>query len=134
LKTTIACPSHILRVILRQTDLDESTVHVRYMKFRRQYPTGFIGPSVFKELCASVLSREECDSFVDMVFLLYGRNRKGWSTRLIGFREVILATVNISNLDDPEKVLRWIFRVHDFNGTGAVPVSKLGSMIDMILG
>jgi hypothetical protein len=47
------------------------------MKFREQYPTGFIGPQVFKELCGGILTNEESNKFGDLVFSLYGRRRKG---------------------------------------------------------
>ncbi len=40
LKSSIACPSHLLRVLLKQTDLDEPSIHSRYMRFRKEFPTG----------------------------------------------------------------------------------------------
>lgn len=43
------------------------------MKFRLMYPTGFVGPHVLRELCLDVLSEGECESFVNMVFKLFGQ-------------------------------------------------------------
>ncbi len=40
LKSSIACPSHMLKVIMKQTDLDEPSIHSRYMRFRKEFPTG----------------------------------------------------------------------------------------------
>ncbi len=64
-------------MLFKQTNLDEPTIHVRYMKFREQYPTGFIGPQIFKELCRGILNNEESNKFGDLVFSLYGQQRKG---------------------------------------------------------
>lgn len=133
LKSSIACPSHHLNVLLRQTDLDESTIHLRYMKFRQQFPTGFIGPQAMVNLCSGVLGTRESEAFVERIFSLYGRNRKGWNTRLIGFREVILATENIHFLTQPEKIMRWIFKIHDYNGKGYISVYKISVIVDQIL-
>ena len=57
----------------------------------------------------------------------------GWGSRFIGFREVILATENINNLDDPVKVLRWIFKVYDFDAKGYIPVTDIESIVQQII-
>ena len=57
----------------------------------------------------------------------------GWGNRLIGFREVILATENIQTLDDPVKVLRWIFKVYDFDAKGYIPVTDIESIVQQII-
>lgn len=65
-----------LQVLLRQTSLDEPAIHVRYMRFRQDYPTGFIGPAALNELCASHLtSEEERQGFVSLVFR-WGKSSK----------------------------------------------------------
>ncbi len=85
-------------------------------------------------LCSRALSKEESEVLVETIFALYGRRRKGWHARFMGFREVILATECMRNLSRPEKVLRWIFKVNDFNGSGAVKVSSLKDIVGQILG
>ena len=57
----------------------------------------------------------------------------GWGSRLIGFREVMLATENINNLDDPVKVLRWIFKVYDFDAKGYIPVKHMESIVQQVI-
>jgi Ca2+-binding EF-hand superfamily protein len=57
----------------------------------------------------------------------------GWSARLIGFREVILATENVQNLDDPVKVLRWLFKIYDFDARGQIHVSHIKSIVQQII-
>ena len=52
---------------------------------------------------------------------------------MIGFREVILATEGIAHLDNPEEVLKWIFRVHDPNADGEIPVSRIEHIISSLL-
>jgi len=59
LKSSIACPSHLLRVIMKQTDLDEPSIHSRYMRFRKEFPTGFISQKALYALCQSALGEEE---------------------------------------------------------------------------
>ncbi len=81
LKSSIACPSHMLKVIMKQTDLDEPTIHSRYMRFRKEFPTGFISHNALLALCNRALSKEESEVLVDAIFALYGRKRKGWHTR-----------------------------------------------------
>jgi hypothetical protein len=97
LKGAIGCPTHLLKVVSAQTDLSEPQIHVRYIKFRIQYPTGFVGPHILRNLLLDVLSEKECDEYVDMVFKIYGQRKKGWGAKLIGFREVVLATEGTAN-------------------------------------
>ena len=134
LKSHVACPKHTLHTLLRQTDLDEGSIHTRYIKFRKEYPTGFIGPSALTSLCQRILSKEESEAFVSKIFQLYGHHKAvGWSCRLIGFREVILATENLKCLNNPEKLLRWIFRVYDYKGVGKINVHAMPNMIVQLI-
>lgn len=57
----------------------------------------------------------------------------GWGSRFVGFREVMLATENINYLDDPVKVLRWIFKVYDFDAKGYIPVTDIESIVQQII-
>ena len=59
--------------------------------------------------------------------------KRGWGSKLIGFREVLLATEGISKLSKPDEILRWIFRVYDPRAIGEISVYKLDSMINSIL-
>ena len=52
---------------------------------------------------------------------------------MIGFREVVLATEGIAHLDKPEEILKWIFRVHDSNADGEIPVNRIESIISSLL-
>ncbi len=58
-------------------------------------------------MCLRALSKEEAEVLVEAIFSLYGRRRKGWHSKFIGFREVVLATECMRNLSRPEKVLRY---------------------------
>ena len=82
-ESTLACPTHLLNVLLKQTNLDESSIHARYIKFREKYPTGYIGSQVFRDLCNGILGPNESQKFSDLVFGLYGcrRNGSGANTR-----------------------------------------------------
>ena len=40
LKSSICCPPNILNVLLAQTEMTEAQIHVEYMKFKNEYPTG----------------------------------------------------------------------------------------------
>jgi Ca2+-binding EF-hand superfamily protein len=59
--------------------------------------------------------------------------RKGWGAKLIGFREVILATENIYSLREPADILQWIFRIYDSEAAGELPVRKLTDIIKRII-
>ncbi len=63
LKSAVACPQHLLDILLKQTDLTEPQIHVRYMKFRHLYPTGFVGPHVLRNLCLDVLNEQVMTQF-----------------------------------------------------------------------
>ena len=67
------------------------------------------------------------------MFKLYGQRKRGWGAKLIGFREVILATEGIANLDGPEEVLKWIFRVHDPNADGEISILHIETIISSLL-
>ena len=67
LKSSIACPPHLVRILEKQTGLTEPQIHVRYMTFRHQYPTGFVGPHVLRILCLDVLNEKDCEEYVDRV-------------------------------------------------------------------
>lgn len=71
----------MLNVLFKQTKLDEPSIHVRYMKFRERYPTGYVGPNVFRDLCSNILGLNESKKFSDLVFGLYGRRRIGNGTK-----------------------------------------------------
>ena len=73
-------------------------------------------------------------AFVSKVFELYGVSRSGWSTKMIGFREVILATDAVYNLRDPEQILRWIFKINDIDAEGEIPVADLERVMRQIVG
>ena len=133
LKSALACPQNMVDILLLQTDLTEPQIHVEYMRFRSQYPTGYVGPHVLRNLCIDVLREEDCDYYVDSVFKLYGQKKRGWGAKLIGFREVILATECVSDLNQPNKVLRWLFRVFDAEGKGEISVRKIELIIVSIL-
>ena len=133
LKTQLACPSQLLQSLKLQTSLSEHQINVRYMMFRSQYPTGFVGPNVLRELCEHFLTEEDCDEYVDMIFQLYGHKKKGWGCKLIGFREVVLATEGIQKMHKPDEILRWIFRVHDTTARGEIVVQRIESMINSLL-
>ena len=45
----------------------------------------------------------------------------------------MLATENINNLDDPVKVLRWIFKVYDFDAKGYIPVKHMESIVQQVI-
>lgn len=46
---------------------------------------------------------------------------------------MVLATENIKHLNDPIKILRWIFKVYDINGRGVISVLKLPSIVRILL-
>lgn len=129
----MACPPNILDVLLQQTDLTETQIHVEYMKFKNQYPTGYVGPHVLRNLCIDVMTEEDCDHFVNTVFKLYGQRKRGWGVKLIGFREVILATESIPYLNQPDKILRWLFRVFDSEGKGDIHIQKIEPIVVSLL-
>ena len=133
LKAVLACPPNILDVLLQQTDLTETQIHVEYMKFKNQYPTGYVGPHVLRNLCIDVMTEEDCDHFVNTVFKLYGQRKRGWGVKLIGFREVILATESIPYLNQPDKILRWLFRVFDSEGKGDIHIQKIEPIVVSLL-
>jgi len=133
LKSSICCPPNILNVLLAQTEMTEGQIHVEYMKFKNEYPTGYVGPHVLRNLCINIMSEEDCDYYVESVFKLYGERKKGWAAKLLGFREVILATESIPYLNQPDKVLRWLFRVYDPHGKGEIPIGKIEPIVVSIL-
>ena len=53
--------------------------------------------------------------------------------RLIGFREVVLATENVNRLRNPDEILRWVFRIFDASGSGYLETEKVADMTDVIL-
>ena len=114
--------------------MTESQIHVRYVMFRHQYPTGYVGQKVLRDICKDASLKEaECDEYVDMVFRLYGVKKRGWGSKLIGFREVLLATEGINKLNKPDEILRWIFRVYDQQAAGEISVYKIESMVNSLL-
>ena len=137
LKTSISCPTHLLRAIKRQTNLDEHTIHVKYFKFRMRYPAGFVGKNVLVEMCLKENpNQQDCEKFVETVFKLFGRSQpgyRGWGSRLIGFREVTLATENINKLKKPKDILTWIFRVFDSRGQGCIETERILELVDHII-
>ena len=66
-------------------------------------------------------------------FRLFGVKKRGWGAKLIGFREVLLATEGISKMSKPDEILRWIFRVYDQHAVGEISVYKIESMMNSIL-
>ena len=61
------------------------------------------------------------------------QQRRGWGAKLIGFREIILATENVHSLREPCDILQWIFRVYDSEAVGELPVKKLKDMIEQMI-
>lgn len=53
---------------MKQTDLDEPQIHSRYIRFRKEFPAGFIGPNAVKELCANIMSEQESEAFTPIIF------------------------------------------------------------------
>lgn len=134
LKTQLGCPSKLVEALKKQTNMSESQIHVRYLMFRSQYPSGYVGQKVLRDICLEAqLNEEECDDYVGMVFRLFGVKKRGWGAKLIGFREVLLATEGISKMSKPDEILRWIFRVYDQHAVGEISVYKIESMMNSIL-
>ena len=105
-----------------------------YLPIQKQFAiSGYVGPHVLRNLCINIMNEEDCDYYVESVFKLYGERKKGmhvclhvpnfyiiscllkkilkifcigWAAKLLGFREVILATESIPYLNQPDKVLR----------------------------
>ena len=114
--------------------MTESQIQVRYVMFRHKYPTGYVGQKVLLDICKDAsLKDAECEEYVDMVFRLYGVKKRGWGSKLIGFREVLLATEGINKLNKPDEILRWIFRVYDQQAAGEISVYKIESMVNSLL-
>ena len=44
-----------------------------------------------------------------------------------------MATENVQNLDDPVKVLRWIFKIYDFDARGHIHVNNIKSIVEQII-
>jgi hypothetical protein len=44
---SLRCPLNLLKILRRQTDLSDPSIHVRYMEFRKASPSGFIGRKMF---------------------------------------------------------------------------------------
>ena len=44
-----------------------------------------------------------------------------------------MATENIDELNDPVKVLRWIFKVYDYDAKGYIPISEMESIVQQII-
>ena len=40
LKTQLGCPSKLTEALKKQTNMSESQIHVRYLMFKSQYPSG----------------------------------------------------------------------------------------------
>ena len=68
LKSQVACPPSLVKSLMKQTELSESQIQVRYIMFKTQYPSGYVGPNVLHEICKDVLNEQESDEFVEMVF------------------------------------------------------------------
>ena len=49
------------------------------------------------------------------------------------FWKVMLATENLSKLSTECGQIRWMFRLHDYNGDGKVPVSVMPKIIKSFL-
>ena len=43
MKLSFGCPKYLVQILKYQSRLSEPYLHVKYMKFRIKYPTGFIG-------------------------------------------------------------------------------------------
>ena len=43
MKLSFGCPKYLVEILKYQSKLSEPYLHVKYMKFRIKYPTGFIG-------------------------------------------------------------------------------------------
>jgi len=98
LKSQLGCPSKLVEALKKQTNMSESQIHVRYLMFRSQYPSGYVGQKVLRDICLDAqLNEEECDDYVGMVFRLFGVKKRGWGAKLIGFREVLLATEGLED-------------------------------------
>ena len=67
------------------------------------------------------------------VVLPIGFQKKGWGAKLIGFREVVLATENIHCLREPSDILQWVFRIYDSEAAGELQVKKLKDIILQII-
>ncbi|XP_040563280.1 uncharacterized protein [Lepeophtheirus salmonis] len=121
------CPPNLLRVLLKQTKMDEFTIHSKYSKFKEEYPTGFIGHSQLS------LENKNEDMIVDTIFDICARNKGTWENKLIGFREVILASEMKDNIQGPKSVLQWVFRIYDVHGEGKIKCKDIPNIFQQIL-
>eukprot|EP00094_Tigriopus_californicus_P004002 TCALIF_03855-PA protein Name:"Protein of unknown function" AED:0.10 eAED:0.19 QI:0/0/0/0.5/1/1/2/0/220 len=133
LKGNVACPGHFLKCLLKQTNLDESTLHLRYLKFRKVNPSGFMSLPTLKSQCIDVMDDAKKVPWVNLAFEILARDKQGWGTKMIGFREVLLMSESLHHLHQAQHFFHWVFRMHDTNAAGEIPISMFGPILEQLI-
>lgn len=86
-----------------------------------------------KSQCIAVVEDAKNVPWVNLAFEILARDKQGWGTKMIGFREVLLISESLHHLNRAQNFFHWVFRMHDTNAVGEIPVSMFGPILEHLI-
>ena len=118
-----------VEAIMKTSGMSEDQVRRDFDIFVKQYPTGAMKPTVFKQMVYKMLPISEAEKMESHVLRVYDENNDG----VVDFTEFMVMYYIMSD-GTPEEVLIKIFRIFDVNSDGVISNAEMVKLITDMYG
>ena len=126
-KSKKALNSEELLYVMKQTNLDATTINDWYGGFISDCPTGKMTPSHFSHMYKMLIPSGDTEKFCKHVFRTFDTDNNGY----IDFVEFLLA-VNVTSNGSAEEKLKWAFKLYDIDGNGSISQEEMSKVVRSI--
>lgn len=118
-----------VEAIMKTSGMSEDQVRRDFKIFVKQYPTGAMKPTVFKQMVYKMLPITEAEKMESHVLRVYDENNDG----VVDFTEFMVMYYIMTD-GTPEEVLIKIFRIFDVNSDGVISNAEMVKLITDMYG
>ena len=126
-KSKEALGTEELDYLMKQTNMDESTIKEWYYGFMKDCPNGKMTQERLYNMYKLLIPKGNPRKFCKHVFRAFDKDNNGH----IDFGEFLLA-INITSSANPEEKIRWAFNIYDIDGNGAISQREFTKVIEAI--
>jgi len=110
--------------LTENTQYSSQEVFDWFSTFKRDCPSGKLGPDQFNAMYSKFFPAGNSESFCEHVFRIFDTDNNG----VIDFKEFLLA-IDVSSGSSPQKKLEWAFKMYDVNGNGVITRDEMEEVV-----
>ena len=126
-KSKDALRTEEVEYLMKQTNMDESTINQWYYGFVKDFPNGKMTQEKLHNMYKLLIPKGNPRKFCKYVFRAFDKDNDGH----IDFGEFLLA-INITSSANPEEKIRWAFNIYDIDRNGSITQDEFTKVIEAI--